>query len=494
MQKQRRCERMGSRAAGVESKGMQNLIDKETARPPAIFRRPPSRQYMAYIGYHHAKIGPAIGKRVRKVHYLGRDLREATLNAILIDRRWDRTVADWKTWRDDQLSRGNGIAKDWRLPFWPTDNDKRLMFGTLEGLRTEGLVAEVIPFDEQCEGEVAYLPIYVLKEQFLEAMNLRIGMLGKRGLKSGTYKQMAMSLKTALRGLDANRNVLDLTREDIRQFVDYWASPKRELSERTVANYCKVFKRMIDWADNESVGGFSKPKIDDLFKFANPRGNIERFDPDRLKKLLAVATDRCRLYVMLALNTGYNQVDISDIRRNQIIEINGDTFLVRRRQKSSHQNDFRTQHYLWPETLALLSRHFAHENAEGYALLNVNGKPLLVGGTDNIRDTMHHVRNVSGIMEITYKQLRKFGIGAIRRVTLNSDTARMYASQKIAGVMSHYDRDDFFEPLTHALKKWRDELIALGIMALANPTTSTSDRPDNSESDGDGQDHHPKAA
>ena len=77
---------------------------------------------------------------------------------------------------------------------------------------------------------------------------------------------------------------------------------------------------------------------------------------------------------------------------------------------------------------------------------------------------MNEVREASGVAGLTYKQFRKIGITAIKRITLNPEIARMYASQKISGVLGHYDRDDFFEPLTTALKKWREELKRDGVL------------------------------
>jgi hypothetical protein len=255
-----------------------------------------------------------------------------------------------------------------------------------------------------------------------------------------------------------------MKREDFRRLVDWWLAPGSKVGLRTAGNYCKAFKKMIDWADREEVDGFLKPKIDDFFVFDLPKGHIERFDAERLKLLLATATDRCRMYVIMALNTGYNQVDIARLTKAQIKEIDGNWFLVRGREKTSHQNDFLTQHCLWPETRALLERYLAPDNAGNYALLNVNGRSLMTGRTDNIGDSMNSAREMSGVMEITLKQLRKFGISAIKRITMNPEIARMYGSQKINGALAHYDRDDFFEPLTEALRKWGDELRAAGVL------------------------------
>jgi hypothetical protein len=424
-----------------------------------VFWRDTAKQYMTYIGYHIAKKGKSEGQRVRTAHYVGKDLREATLNAILIDRRWDHVVAETKR-RAKLLEQSLGRSRV--FPVWPTEQQQRIRGANYEELQEMGLLLEFPP--ESGEEMQPFLMITDLKEKFLAAQKRRIGLNGRRGLKPGTYLQMERNLGIALKGIDARSNVLTLTREDYRALVEHWLSPERKITERTAGNYCKAFKRMIDFADAESICGFRKPKIDDLFGFSNARGHIERFEPEQMEKLFSAATERCRMYILLGLNTGYNQIDVANLRKDEIIEINGDVYLARRRAKTSHQNDFRTLHYLWPETWEVLGKHLAPDNAENLALLNVNGKKLKRGKTDNIRDSMNEVRDASGVRNVTYKQLRKFGITAVKRLTMNPEIARMYASHRIHGVLGNYDRDDFFEPLTQALKKWREELLNDGVL------------------------------
>ena len=111
------------------------------------------------------------------------------------------------------------------------------------------------------------------------------------------------------------------------------------------------------------------------FRNADPV-NIAAYDKDQLTKLLATATDRQRLYVYLALNCGYYQADIGCLRLDEIAEYNGKPAIIRKRSKTSHQNDFEALHTLWPETYELLQREKAKPNAEGLALLSERGTPL----------------------------------------------------------------------------------------------------------------------
>src|SRR3954468_24217618 len=86
---------------------------------PAVFWRKAAKQFMTYIGYHVAQKGKWKGLRVRTAHYLGADQREANLNAILIDRRWDRVVGEFK--KRKQTLENILEEQSTQLPVWPTE-------------------------------------------------------------------------------------------------------------------------------------------------------------------------------------------------------------------------------------------------------------------------------------------------------------------------------------------------------------------------------------
>lgn len=443
-----------------------SLIGPNGKKAPAVFWRKSANQYMTYIGFRLATKGKRRGKRVRAMHYLGRDRREALLNALLIDRRWDKVFAEEKARirsLEAQTLRGHSFFEGSNLPVWPSAELQARRARSLEDLTDAGQIITAEAGEEDGGGRPA-MTLATLRVRFLAAQKTRIGLTGRRGLKEGTYRELEKATKTSLRAIDVSTNALALTRDHCRQISDYWSSKDRQISERTAGNYCKAFLRMLAWADAEEVGGFVLPKVKGLFLFSNGRGKNLAFDETKMQSLFRVATDRCRLYLLLGLNTGFTQVDIANLKRSEILETDGDTFIVRRRDKTSHQNDFATKHYLWPETATLLRQQLAPPNEANLALLNVNGKPLLRGGIDNIKDSVIEVRDTAGFPEFTFKQLRKFGASAIHRLTTNQDVARQYAGHRIAGVLGRYVRDDFFDPLTAALKKWRGELRGQGIL------------------------------
>jgi hypothetical protein len=445
-----------------------NLIGPNGKKAPAVFWRKTANQYMTYIGFRLATKGKRRGKRVRAMHYLGRDEREALLNALLLDRRWDKIVAEEKvriSSLEAQTLRGHSFFEGSNLPVWPTAELQERRAQSLEDLNSgsQVIVAEAGEEDRP----VQVMTLAALRQRFLNAQKTRIGLTGRRGLKEGTYRELVKATKTALKAIDVSTNALSLTRDHCRQISDYWSSKDREICERTAGNYCKAFLRMITWADSEEIGGFVMPKIKGLFVFSNGRGKNLPFEQMKMRALFLAATLRCRLYLLLGLNTGYTQVDIANLKRSEIIEINGDTFIVRRRDKTSHQNDFVTMHYLWPETAALLKQQMAPNNPDDLALLNVNGQPLLRNGIDNIKDSVIEVRDTANFPEFTFKQLRKYGASAMHRLTSNQDIARQYAGHRISGVLSRYVRDDFFDPLTAALKVWGEELRGQGILESA---------------------------
>lgn len=431
---------------------------------PAIFWKESYRQYITYIGFHIAEKGKARGKRARTVHYLGRDQRAATARACEIDRLWDIEVEWWKE-RDRQCESFLGALKS--KPVWRKDAFKRKQAATISDDDHKEILALHPPDPEDIERSKPRLTLAELRRRYQLHLEQRVGLQGRTGLKPATMRTMLMFTTRVATALDNSMNVLEMSREDFRSLVQYWLSPDREISERTAASYLKCFKGMFDWADRESICGYVQPRIKDLFRLGTPKARIQKFDAERCRLLLSRATERCRLFILIGLNTGMNQIDIADLRHGQIQQVGDDWFIVRKRCKTSHQNEFETRHLLWPEAVELIRKHQTSGGPNDFVFKNVHGRPLVHGKTDNIRDSLMEARRRSGVKEISFKQLRKFGVTAIKRISRNSDTARQYAAHVIPGSLAHYDLDDFFDPLTEALKKWREELLANGVIAVA---------------------------
>jgi len=108
--------------------------------------------------------------------------------------------------------------------------------------------------------------------------------------------------------------------------------------------------------------GFVMPQVDEtLFKFRKSKGVIVRYDAKQLKGLLNALDDECKMFQLLALNCGFYQIDLCNLRHDQIVTVEKELFIVRARDKSSHQKRFRQS------VVALPRNSNAVEAADGKA-------------------------------------------------------------------------------------------------------------------------------
>ena len=131
---------------------------------------------------------------------------------------------------------------------------------------------------------------------------------------------------------------------------------------------------------------------------------IEVFTKDEIKVLLAKATGRTRLYVLLMLNIGATQKDIGDLLVSEVDWNVGR--VIRKRSKTSDQENVPVVDYLlWPETFRLLKQYRTSESTDR-VLLNANGSPIWTeknedGGkfrkSDNIKSAFDRLRKKTGI-------------------------------------------------------------------------------------------------
>ena len=126
------------------------------------------------------------------------------------------------------------------------------------------------------------------------------------------------------------------------------------------------------------------------------------FTADEVQNLLNGAVDRVKLYILLMLNCGMTQKDISDLQQSQVDWRDGR--IRRRRSKTKDSKSVPIVDYrLWKETFGLMKR-FRSDHGER-ALLNQNGAPLwsvtLVGGrrkkTDAIKSAYYRLARKLGV-------------------------------------------------------------------------------------------------
>jgi integrase len=103
------------------------------------------------------------------------------------------------------------------------------------------------------------------------------------------------------------------------------------------------------------------------------------FTLDEIKTLLEAATDRMKLYLLLMLNTGMYQGDISNLGHTEVDWKAGR--ITRRRSKTKKHKGVPTVSYLlWKETFTLLRQERTTKGES--VLVNENGGPLKVEELD----------------------------------------------------------------------------------------------------------------
>ena len=100
---------------------------------------------------------------------------------------------------------------------------------------------------------------------------------------------------------------------------------------------------------------------------------IEVYSISEIKKLLTTASPRMRLFILMALNLGMTQQDMSDLHPE---EVNWRRKTVKRKRSKTkkHENTPEVTYTLWPETLRLLKEFKTNDKKR--VLLNKYGAPL----------------------------------------------------------------------------------------------------------------------
>lgn len=141
--------------------------------------------------------------------------------------------------------------------------------------------------------------------------------------------------------------------------------------------YMIAARQFTRWAwKTELLSGDLPRNIDDKeLSITIPKKKIKTFSVDEIKSLLANASERTKLYLLVMLNIGATQKDISDLRPEEVDWKAGK--VTRRRSKTKDAEGVPTVSYpLWAETFRLLKKFGNREGAS--VLTNEDGGPLKV--------------------------------------------------------------------------------------------------------------------
>ncbi|MBT3201487.1 MAG: hypothetical protein HN350_16420 [Phycisphaerales bacterium] len=188
---------------------------------------------------------------------------------------------------------------------------------------------------------------------------------------------------------------------------------------------------------------------------------VEVFTVEELTKLWQAANEQNRLFISLALNCGFAQMEISTLRTWEIELEAVPKRIARHRRKTEVYGSW----VLWGVTADLLERRlgWTPKNAEDYALLTRNGRPYVSYGNGNRTDVIGQawakLVKKAGVTKLGFRYLRKTGADMIRKIGgLEVSEAYLAHSEKtLARVYSNRD----FDKLADALGTMETKLAAV---------------------------------
>jgi integrase len=179
------------------------------------------------------------------------------------------------------------------------------------------------------------------------------------------------------------------------------------------ASYAKeVFKTARIWIKwLWERGAIEAPKnLNRRFKFGSTVKQIQTWTVDEVRQVIGQATGKLRIALLLMLNCGFTQRDVSDLADAEVNWRDGR--IIRKRSKTRGQANVPTVDYtLWPSTLALLQEH---RSGGERVLVTKSGKPYvsaeMIDGkvirSDNFCALFHVFRKRLGFRK-SLKLLRK---------------------------------------------------------------------------------------
>lgn len=223
--------------------------------------------------------------------------------------------------------------------------------------------------------------------------------------------------RSLARFADFTGTTATLANLDEDMLADYWkcldTKRKHGKSPAYTDLLLSVCKQWVRWCYRMRMIAELPRNLDDLV-IKVPARKIPVFSVPEVRQLLATANDTTKLYILLALNIGATEKDISDLAPQQV-DLDEGTITRKRSKTRDCENVPVVQYHLWDETARLLRIHKSGDPDR--FLLTENDTTLapcelLDDGRIRRRDAVARafrvVRKATGIKH-PFKVLRKTG-------------------------------------------------------------------------------------
>lgn len=209
----------------------------------------------------------------------------------------------------------------------------------------------------------------------------------KRGERSiGRFESLRVGLESFVRSVGGDRPIaaaktasLSRFRDELERLVD-----EGTLRPHTARDRLQAVKQFCRWAWAEELIDLPRIIQSRDFTIAIPEQRIETFTDAEIQRLLGAASEVTRLYLLLMLNCGMGQQDISDLFHS---EVDWDAGRITRKRSKTRKNNGNNvpevSYKLWAATFRLLTK-YRSKHAE-LVLTNQKGGPLKVESIVNGR-------------------------------------------------------------------------------------------------------------
>jgi integrase len=175
--------------------------------------------------------------------------------------------------------------------------------------------------------------------------------------------------------LGSDKPIDALDESCLRSYYEYLIKQisQQQYSSKTASEMLSALKQFIRWAWQHGYCSLPRNLDSKDLHIAVKQEPIKTVSVDTVKLILSKASDKTKLYVLLMLNCGMTQKDISDLRPDEVDWKRGRIQRVRSKT-DNHEAVPVVDYPLWHETWQLIK---THGNQQGERVfLNKDGKPL----------------------------------------------------------------------------------------------------------------------
>lgn len=307
---------------------------------------------------------------------------------------------------------------------------------------------EEIQTKQPIEIKVAKLTVEDFGEKYLQSCFTRY----ERGDISATwFEKIRISVCHFVDYLQTDMLLSKLNEIHLDDYRNYTLSlpisvaTDKSISPWTAKSRLDIVKLMIKWGYQMALIDQLPRNLDGFSKVSIPEPTVNRFSREEIHILYSAASERTKMFMLLGLNCGMGQADISDLRVGEVaIE---ESRIVRKRTKTGVHCEFA----LWPLTVQMLKKH---GNLDGEpndrVFLSKSGFPLVreyfvddkFKRTDAIRSAFFRLMKKTKVPNHRgFYSLRKTAASEIEMI--DSAVTEMFLGHSEKGLKRHYAERDW---------------------------------------------------